>query len=369
MYFKELEIKNFRNYEYCRESFNPGINFIIGENGQGKTSLAEALYIMCLGRSFRTLKDKEMISFGKDQSVVRSVVRKNERNIKTEIILNRFDKKNIRINGLRKKNSDLSDNILIVVFSPEDLKIVKEDPDKRRRFINREMSQINPAYYEYLVRYTRILNQRNYLLKTENTNISYLNVWNEELAIYGAKIIYERNRFIKKLNKISSRIHKDITDGLEELLIEYDCSIEKNPDYFEKQEIIKNAFYEVLTNNTKLDILKRTTGYGPHRDDIKIYVNGKDVRKFGSQGQQRTAALSLKLAEIKLIEEESGETPVLILDDVLSELDRQRQDYLINSLNNIQVFLTSTDIRNEITDKFEEKNFFIIKEGKVIKKL
>lgn len=365
MYFKEIELKNFRNYEYCKEFFSPEINIFIGENGQGKTSLAEALYIMCLGRSFRTQKDRDMIMFGHNSAVVRSVVYKNERNIRTEIVLNEKENKKIKINGIPKKKSDLSNNILIVVFSPEDLKIVKEDPDKRRRFINREISQLKPSYYESLTRYTKILNQRNILMKSGNINKVHLGVWNDELVKYGVRIIFERKRFIDRLSRISSEIHSDITDGKEILKIDYDGDIEFNENINELMESFEKKLNESYFNDSSRGITSR----GPHRDDLKISVNDIDVRKYGSQGQQRTAALSLKLAEIKLIEEESGDNPVLILDDVLSELDSKRQNYLIKSLKGVQIFLTSTSISDEIADKFEEKTIFEIKEGKVINKV
>ncbi|MBQ4339456.1 MAG: DNA replication/repair protein RecF [Firmicutes bacterium] len=365
MYFKEIELKNFRNYEYCREFFSPEINIFIGENGQGKTSLVEALYIMCLGRSFRTQKDKDMIKFGETSAVIRSVVYKNERNIRTEIVINENEKKRIKINGIPKKKSDLSNNILIVVFSPEDLKIVKEDPEKRRRYINREISQLYPSYYEALVRYTKILNQRNTLIKTGNVNRIHLKVWDDELIKYGSRIIFLRERFIERLSIISANIHSEITEGKEELKIEYDGDISFNENI---NEII-NEFEKKLNFSFSKDMARGITSHGPHRDDIKITINDVDVRKYGSQGQQRTAALSLKLAEIKLIEEEIGENPVLILDDVLSELDMSRQNYLIQSLKGVQVFLTSTSISDEIADKFEEKIIFEIKEGKVINKV
>ncbi|MDO4482299.1 MAG: DNA replication/repair protein RecF [Bacillota bacterium] len=365
MYFKEIELKNFRNYEYCREFFSPEINIFVGENGQGKTSLAEAIYIMCLGRSFRTHKDRDMIMFGQSSAVVRSVVYKDERNIRTEIILNDKEKKRIKINGIPKKKSDLSNNILIVIFSPEDLKIVKEDPDNRRRFINREISQLKPSYYESLTRYTKILNQRNILIKAGNVNRAHLGVWNDELIKYGVRIIYERKRFIERLSRISSEIHSDITDGKENLKIEYDGDIKFNENINELMDDFKKKLNDSYYNDSSRGI----TSHGPHRDDMKISVNDTDVRKFGSQGQQRTAALSLKLAEIKLIEEETGEKPVLILDDVLSELDSRRQNYLIQSLKGVQIFLTSASISDEIACKFEEKIIFEIKEGKVINKV
>ncbi len=362
MYFKEIEIRNFRNYEYCKESFHPSINIFIGENGQGKTSLAEALYIMCLGRSFRTQKDREMIRFGEETSVVRTTVFKNERNVRTEIILNRNEKKTVKINGVRKKRADLAGHILVVEFSPDDLKILKEEPDKRRRFLNREISKLYPGYYEDLAIYTKILLQRNTLLKEGNTDPSLLSVWNAELIKYGVKLIMRRESFIRRLNEISSRIHREITEGKEELSIGYDANV----PFDEDPETIEKSFQEKMEAARDTDLLRGITSCGPHRDDLKVTINGIDVRRYGSQGQQRTAAIAIKLAEIQLMEEESGEKPVLILDDALSELDKSRQRYLIEALTGTQIFLTAASVSREILEHFPDKKIFEISDGKIL---
>ena len=362
MYFKEIEIRNFRNYEYCKETFHPAINIFIGENGQGKTSLAEALYIMCLGRSFRTQKDREMIRFGEETAVVRTTVFKNERNVRTEIILNRNDKKKVKINGIRKKTVDLAGHILVVEFSPDDLKILKEEPDKRRRFLNREISKLYPGYYEDLAIYTKIIAQRNTLLKEGTADPSLMNVWNEELIQYGVRLIIRRKEFIDQLGGISSRIHSEITEGKENLQIGYDASI----PYDEDPEIIAKAFREKLEASRETDRTRGITSCGPHRDDLKVTVNGIDVRRFGSQGQQRTAAIAMKLAEITLMEKESGEKPVLILDDALSELDRKRQKYLIEALTGTQIFLTAATVSDDLLSQFPEKKIFEIRGGNIL---
>ena len=362
MYFKEIEIRNFRNYEYCKETFHPAINIFIGENGQGKTSLAEALYIMCLGRSFRTQKDRAMIRFGEETSVVRTTVFKNERNVRTEIILNRNEKKIVKINGVKKKRADLAGHILVVEFSPDDLKILKEEPDKRRRFLNREISKLYPGYYEDLAIYTKILLQRNTLLKEGNTDPSLLSVWNAELIRYGVKLIMRRESFIRRLNEISSRIHREITEGKEELSIGYDANV----PFDEDPETIEKSFQEKMEAARDTDLQRGITSCGPHRDDLKVTINGIDVRRYGSQGQQRTAAIAIKLAEIQLMEEESGEKPVLILDDALSELDKSRQRYLIEALTGTQIFLTAASVSREILEHFPEKKIFEISEGKIL---
>ena len=362
MFFKEIELRNFRNYEYCKETFHPAINIFIGENGQGKTSLAEALYIMCLGRSFRTQKDREMIRFGEETAVVRTTVFKNERNVRTEIILNRNDKKNVKINGVRKRAVDLAGHILVVEFSPDDLKILKEEPDRRRRFLNREISKLYPNYYEDLAIYTKIVAQRNTLLKEGAADPSLLSVWNEELVQYGVRLITRRKTFIDRLNAISSRIHKEITEGKEDLQIGYDASI----PYDEDPEKIGEMFREKLEASRETDLSRGNTSCGPHRDDLKVTINGVDVRRYGSQGQQRTASLAMKLAEIDLMEEESSEKPVLILDDALSELDKKRQKYLIESLTGTQIFLTAAAVGEDILSHFEERKTFEIRDGKIL---
>ena len=363
MYFKEIELRNFRNYEYLNETFHPDINIFLGENGQGKTSLAEALYIMCLGRSFRTQKDREMIRFGEERATVRTTVYKNDRNVRTEIQLNKSEKKTIKINGVKKKRADLAGHILVVEFTPEDLKILKEEPDKRRRFINREISKLYPGYYEDLAVYTKIMLQRNTLMKEENADPSLLSVWDEELIRYGARIILRRKEFIDKLGEISSEIHRDITEGREELVIGY----ESNIPYSEDRAELEEAFRQKLAASRETELHRGITACGPHRDDLKVTIGGVDVRKYGSQGQQRTAALSMKLAEIRLLEEESGEKPILILDDALSELDKSRQRYLIETLKGVQIFLTATEIGEEILEKFPQKSVFEIREGQVFR--
>ena len=279
---------------------------------------------MSLGKSFRTAKDSEMIGFGCNMARVKTVSCRSDRDVTVEIGLVK-NKKSLKIDGVRmKKTSDLLENVYIVVFSPDDLKIVKEEPEKRRRFIDRELCQLKPVYFDSISKYRKILAQRNFLLKEEKPDMSMLDIWDEELSGYGARIIKERAAFIDKLREISSGIHSDLTENRENLEIEYESDIDVRDNIKDQKDI----FYETLCS-------------GPHRDDIRIMVNGVDVRSFGSQGQQRSAALSLKLAEIKLIFEETGEKPVLLLDDVLSELDRVRQRQLITSFGDIQIFITS----------------------------
>ncbi len=363
MYFKEARLQNFRNYTEEKVEFHPKVNIITGNNAQGKTNLLEALYMMSLGKSFRTLKDNEMIRFDTPMARISTISYKEDAEIELEIILEEGHK-TVRIDGVKVlKNADMLENVYIVVFSPEDLKIVKEEPEKRRKFINRELCQIKPVYYKTLARYKRILLQRNTLLKQDNINPDMLSVWNDELADSGARIILERAAFIKKLDRISKDIHHQITDGSEKLEIIYESDIPVMSDLPSQ----KKEFSMKLDSRYRNDIFRRTTMTGPHRDDLRISANGIDIRSFGSQGQQRTAALSLKLAEIRLIKEETGETPILLLDDVLSELDFSRQKFLISSLGDVQLFITTTEISDFVKGTLSENAVFIIENGRIIR--
>jgi len=360
MYIKEIELKNFRNYDELHLEFNKNINFIIGNNAQGKTNLLEGIFMSSIGKSFRTSKDTEMIMFDKDFCKINIKAEKELFPVEVEILLKKDQGKFIKVDGVNiSKTSDLLENIYIVIFSPEDLKIVKDEPEKRRKFIDRELSQIKPSYFNNLNQYKKVLAQRNAYLKEYEIDDNILDIWDMQLAEYGSKIIEARTDFIKKLNIISGIIHKDITNRKEELEVIYEPDIE-----FTKN--LREIFFMKMKLNRKNDIRRRTTTIGPHKDDLKLLSNGIDIRNFGSQGQQRTAALSLKLSEIKLIEEETGENPVLLLDDVLSELDRERQNYLINSLSDIQVFITTTELSEEVEKSLGNIKYFDIEEGKII---
>ncbi len=359
MYLYEIELNNFRNYTAQHVTFHPKVNIITGDNAQGKTNLLEAIYIMSLGKSFRTNKDTEMIGFNKPYALVKSVTLKNEEPLEIEIRY--MDKqKQIKIDGVSiQKNIDLLEHVYTVIFSPEDLKIVKGEPEKRRKFIDRELCQLKPIYYKNLGRYKKIIQHRNTLLKKQEIDQHVLEVWNEELAEYGSKIILERSKFITKLNEISQTLHEKITDGREHLEIHYEASLPTVADIKEQKKI----FLELLNKNIKNDIFHGNTSVGPHKDDLKISVNEIDIRRFGSQGQQRTAALSLKLAELSLIKEETGEDAILLLDDVLSELDGKRQSFLLNRLKETQIFITTAEIGQTLLKNMPEGFVFEVKNG------
>ncbi len=359
MYIKEIELKDYRNYENLKVSFSDKVNIFLGNNAQGKTNLLEGIYLNAMAKSFKTSKDKELIRFGEDFCKVKSVALIGDDEHITEIVINKEGKKGIKLDGVKiKKTSELLERIFIIIFSPEDLKIVKDEPEKRRKFIDRELCQIKPGYFSDLTNYKKVLKQRNTYLKEFNIENSILDIWDYELAKYGSRVILRRNEFIKRINEISKKIHDNISGGKENLKLKYEPNVSVSED-------TEGDFYEIIKNGRNEDIKNRTTGRGPHKDDLKISADGIDLRKFGSQGQQRTAALSLKLSEIKLIEEEMGEKPILLLDDVLSELDNDRQSYLINSLGGNQLFITTTDISGKVSRDLPEGKVFKITSGKI----
>ena len=361
MYIKEIELKDFRNYESLKVSFSDNVNIFLGNNAQGKTNLLEGIYLNAMGKSFKTSRDKDLIRFGEDFCKVRSVAVIGDDDHVTEIVVTKEGQKGIRLNGVKiRKSSELLERIFIIIFSPEDLKIVKDEPEKRRKFIDRELCLIKPGYYSDLSNYKKVLKQRNTYLKEFEIENSILDIWDYELAKYGSRVVTRRNDFIRKINIISSQIHDNISGGREKLELKYEPGVMCG-----ENENLEEYFYELLKETRNDDIRNRTTGRGPHKDDLKISADGIDLRKFGSQGQQRTAALSLKLSEIKLIEEEMGEKPILLLDDVLSELDNDRQTYLINSLGGNQLFITTTDISGKVANSLPEGKVFKIKSGTV----
>ena len=335
------------------------MNIFLGQNAQGKTNLLEGIYLTSLGRSFKNIKDKELIRFLEEYCRIRSgfISYGDERT--TEIIIRKDGKKGIKADGIKvNKTSQLLDRMFIIIFSPEDLKIVKEDPEKRRKFIDRELCQIRKGDLSDLKDYRKILKQRNTYLKETVIDSAMLDVWDLQLAAFGSRIIKKRSDFIEQLNDVSRDIHNKISGNRESLKLQYEPNV-----YFPQNT--EESFYELLQEKREEDIRNRNTGRGPHRDDFSISADGIDLRKFGSQGQQRTAALSLKLSEIKIIEEEKGEKPILLLDDVLSELDNERQVYLMNALGDSQMFITTTDLTGPVKENLPKGKIFKISGGEV----
>ncbi len=359
MYVKHLTLENFRNYDKLSIDFDEKINLILGNNAQGKTNLLEAIYVTSCGKSFRTAKDNEMIGFDKEFCRIEMEASKEDEDIKVEVAIAK-NSKAAKIDGVPvKKSSDLLKNVFIVIFSPEDMKIVKEEPEKRRRFLNRELCQIKSSYNIYLSKYKKALYQRNTLLKDPSVDRNLLLSWNDELVKYGVPLIKERNYFIERMAKVSKAIHEDITGNKESLNVKY----EPNVRFEEDQREQRNIFYDALAESLDADLKAHHTTRGPHKDDISLSIDDVDIRHFGSQGQQRTAALSLKLAEISMIKEGTGESPILLLDDVMSELDGERQAYMINAFKDVQIFISTTELYEDVKDAFKGGKVFKINSG------
>lgn len=355
MIIKSLELADFRNYENLQISFDKGTNILYGNNAQGKTNILEAIYVSATTKSHKGSKDKEIINFNKEEAHIRTYLLKEEEEIRVDMHLRKNKSKGIAIDGQKiKKAADLMGLLNVVLFSPEDLSIIKNGPAERRRFADMELCQLDNFYLYNLNHYNKIVNQRNTLLKDMYFNPELketLNIWDSQLVSFGSKIIERRQQFVSQLCEIIYDIHKRLSGDKEELVIKYepDVSIED--------------FEKVMRINQERDIKLKQTTTGPHRDDFSFMVNGIDIRKYGSQGQQRTAALSLKLSEIELVKKISKSTPVLLLDDVLSELDSNRQNYLLNSIGNIQTIITCTGLDDFINNRFEINKIFRVTNG------
>lgn len=365
MILKKLMLLNFRNYEKLYLEFNPKINLIVGKNAQGKTNIVESIYMMCIGKSFRTKKDREIIKFDEDNLYLEGHYQNNYREGSIEIAINK-DKKGIKLNKVSiNKIYELLGNLNVVIFSPEDLMLIKDGPKQRRNFIDKEISQIMPLYYNLLVNYNKVLHQRNKLLKLKNIDESLLDVYDESLSTYASEIMIIRNNFINKLNFICNNTHKKLTNNKENLKIIYkpQIAIDKN----DSKETLKNKILKKLKSSKEHDLILKSTKYGIHKDDIEIFINDFDVKKYGSQGQQRMVSISMKLSELTLIKNETGEYPILILDDVFSELDETRQKLLINNLDEIQIFVTTAEKSHIEIFKKHDVTIFGIENGQVVK--
>ena len=357
MKIKQLKLKNYRNYESLELKLDDLTNIFYGDNAQGKTNILEAIYLCGTTKSHRGTKDKDLIKFGEEESHIEAIVEKNSVPFKIDIHLKKNSPKGIAINKIPiKKASELFGIINIVFFSPEDLNIIKNGPAERRRFIDLELAQLDKVYLNDLSNYNRIINQRNKLLKdcyNQKELLDTLDIWDIQLVHYGQKIIDRRNKFIIQLNEIIEKVHKQLTGNKESIKIDYEPSIGNL------------SLEESLKKNREKDIKFKSTSVGPHRDDICIMVNEIDIRKFGSQGQQRTAALSLKLAEIELVKIITGDTPILLLDDVLSELDKNRQNYLLDSIKEIQTLITCTGLDDFVNNRFSINKIVHVEKGQI----
>ena len=387
MKIKSIILENYRNYKNLELDFDESRNIIIGENAQGKTNLIEAIYLTAFAKSFRTNNTAELVMFGEQNGRVSTDIISEDIDKNINIIIRSDGKKMIKKDGkIIRKTTELLNNVVVIIFSPDDLRIIKDSPERRRSFINRELSQIRPRYYEVFKRYNEALKQKNAILKgyfnikkktfTRADNLSLneispydnskqyneemLDVFDRQLADYGYEIIRYRKEFVDMLSSEASEIMNKISGGREELKIQYKTSC----DFItgtEGREILFKQFY----HNRDKDIYNGYATLGPHRDDIEFFINGKDAKKYGSQGQQRTIALSLKFAEIRIAKQILDEAPVLLLDDVLSELDLDRQRFLVSEIDDVQLFITSAELNEEVIKALRGGTLFRIEEGTV----
>lgn len=357
MYVESLQLNNFRNYQDLKLNFDKGTNIFYGDNAQGKTNILESVYLCGTTKSHKGSKDKEMIRFGQEEAHIRMKIMKDHLSYKIDMHLRKNKSKGVAINGLPiKKARELFGIVNLVFFSPEDLNIIKNSPGERRRFMDMELCQLDQIYLTDLASYNHIVNQRNRLLKDLYVSPGLkdtLDIWDMQIVQYGKKIIHKRQEFIKELNEIIQDIHKNLTGNEEQIEVLYEPSA------------VEDNFEELLNKNRDRDIRMKLTSCGPHRDDLCFMVNGVDIRKYGSQGQQRTAALSLKLSEIYLVKKKIKDTPILLLDDVLSELDSNRQNYLLDSIHDIQTFITCTGLDDFVNHQFHINRVFKVIKGEV----
>ena len=396
MKINSIILENFRNYKNLELEFDPSRNIIVGENAQGKTNLIEAIYLTAFARSFRTSNSADLIRFGADSGRVSTWITSEDINKNINIQIRKDGKKMIKKDGkVIRKTTELLNNVVVIIFSPDDLRIIKDSPERRRSFINREISQMRPGYYDAFKRYNDALREKNALLKgyfnikkktfsradnlslndvasgkasqekspydnSRKYNEEMMDIYDRQLADSGYEIIRYRREFIEMLSSEAGEIMNKISGGREELRIEYKtaCDYVTGP---EGREILCSQIF----HNRDKDIYNGYAGIGPHRDDIEFYINGKDARKYGSQGQQRTIALSLKLAEIRIAKQMLDEPPVLLLDDVLSELDLDRQRFLVSEIDDVQLFITSAELNEEVVGALRGGTLFRIEDGSV----
>ena len=370
MIIKSLELADFRNYENLKIDFSSGTNILYGDNAQGKTNILEAIFVSATTKSHKGSKDKEIIRFGKEEAHVRTILERDNAEYRIDMHLRKNKSKGIAIDGQKiNRASDLIGKLNVVFFSPEDLSIIKNGPSERRRFMDIELCQLDQIYLNSLSKYNKLVVERNKVLKDlfeHPENSVLLDVQDKQLCEYGSVIIKTREKFIRDLNEIIRPIHEKLTGGKEFLSVYYEPNV--NSDEFEKK----------LRSSRQKDTYAKQTTVGPHKDDFSFIVcksnekenpdslqDGIDIRKYGSQGQQRTASLSLKLSEIEIVKKAKKENPVLLLDDVLSELDSNRQNYLLNTIGDIQTIITCTGLDEFVNNRFSIDKLFRVTEGTV----
>lgn len=364
MFIKKLMLLNYRNYKNVNIDFSRNVNVFMGDNAQGKTNILESIYYCGLAKSHRTSKDRELIHWDEDGAYISLSIGKERLDKRIDINILKDGKKAIRVNSIKiNKIGELFGTFNVVMFSPEDLKIIKESPGIRRRFIDMELCQINNRYYYNLVQYNKVLNERNTLLKSRKITDDILDIYDEQLIKFGEYIVNERLKYIEKLNYYGAEIHKDITLNKENIEYIYTSSIKEFNNNIDNE--FKEKFRSYLIKNRKRDKEKGITTVGPHRDDFIVLINNIDTKSYGSQGQQRTAVLTMKFSSLKIIKEITGEYPVLLLDDVLSELDFNRKKYILSTINNIQTIITCTGISDICEYLDNESKIFKVQEGNI----
>lgn len=357
MYIKSIELSNFRNYKELSMEFHPEKNILYGDNAQGKTNILEALYFCGMTKSHKGSKEKEIIRMNEKEAHIRMYVEKKGVSRRIDMHLKRNKTKGVAIDGIPiRKSSELLGLVNIVFFSPEDLGIIKHGPSERRRFVDVELCQLDKVYFHDLTKYNQVVNQRNNLLKQisiDKSLLSTLDIWDQQLVEYGSRIISRRKKHLEELNEVITPIHEKLSGGREHLTLGYEANISAED------------FGMKIAMNRERDLFQKVTTIGPHRDDVEFAIADIDIRKYGSQGQQRTAALSLKLAEIEIVKRMVGDLPVLLLDDVLSELDRNRQHYLLDSIKDIQTIITCTGLEEFIQERIKVNQVYKVTNGTV----
>lgn len=372
MRITQLELLDYRNYASASLSFNKDLIVFLGENAQGKTNVLESLYVLAMTRSHRSQHEKELIRWGQSFARIRGILAKKNYTTELEIVISNKGRRTKRNHIEQAKLSDYIGELNVVLFAPEDLYLIKGSPQNRRKFIDMELGQVNPSYLYHLSVYQNVLKQRNRYLKEngrqqKKLDETYLEVLTEQLAAAGSHVIHERLMFIQKLEQWAQEIHGEITNHREKLTMQYQPSFVLE----EAQTVaeIESLFLEALSRQRSRELMLQTTSLGPHRDDVIFFIDGQNVQTYGSQGQQRTTALSVKLAEVELIHEQIGEYPILLLDDVMSELDDERQVHLLAAIEGkVQTFVTTTTL-NHLTNKLlSHPEIYLVKDGQVERK-
>lgn len=365
MYLQKLRLKNFRNYKFLELEFDEKLNIFIGENGQGKTNILESIFFSFILKSHRTNKTLDLIKFEEQQFDIELLCKRYDlKTINVNVTFDRNRKKTIFTNNIKiQKISDFIGCVKVVMFSPEDLKIVKESSQIRRRFLDMCISQVDKMYLKTIINYNHVLNMKNSLLKSDYIDEKLLDVYDYQISNFSELIINKRFQYLNQLNKFASNMHNSISMFNEELNITYNNLLDEDFSNLNSAVDIKNRIFDILKEKRKLDKLKKISTIGVHKEDFIIFINNKKVSDYSSQGQQRSAIISIKLGIVELIKNLTKEYPILLLDDILSELDKKRREFVVNFIKNAQTFITNTDLQENIQGSYKVFNIY---NGKVL---